>query len=555
MTGIVLSAFNGIAPKVNERFLAEDVATVAENCRLDHSTLEPIKNVVAKTTVPWGTKTLFYYSATNQWLSWPSSVGVVDTLMPQDAYNRMFISDTDYPKIRSNYGVYRMGIPAPDAPTILILQSGIDPEDDSNAALLAIEQRSYVYTWVDAFGAEGPPSEPSSPVEVGADSTVMVYMGLQPTGNYNWGSKAKRRIYRANTGTTTTEYQFLVELDLNVIAHEDTLPNAGLQEVLVSETWVGPPDDDVALYPNGPIKGFTEMPGGIIAGFSGNQVCLCEPYLPHAWPIENRRSTGAEIVGIVAVQQGLLICTKKNPYLLLGTVPSTMAVVPIEAANHPCLSADSIVDMGAFAIYASHDGLIQVQGNSATVVTEGLITRDQWRADFSPANLRAFAYEGAYLGFYGDEFDEGTGFIFDPRQGKATLTTLAGHNIQGAYYDSEQDELNVIAYMNGAGDTGPPGASRAIWADGVVDSDFTWTSKLFYVPTPTAMSIGRVQSDTFPIHVTIEADDAEYYSALILEDRPFRLPAGRAARNWKITLSGQGSVKLFGIWDSAEEVV
>jgi hypothetical protein len=100
---------------------------------------------------------------------------------------------------------WNLDVPAPSQGFSATLQGAADDEDE------VPETRYYVCTFVNSYGAEGPPSPPSNQVEWRSGQTVLLEgLPAVPVGNYNitW-----RRIYRVNTGSTTnTEYQFVTEI-------------------------------------------------------------------------------------------------------------------------------------------------------------------------------------------------------------------------------------------------------------------------------------------------------------------------------------------------------
>ena len=101
-------------------------------------------------------------------------------------------------------------------------------------------------------------------------------------------------------------------------------------------------------------------------------------YQPHAWPADYRIAIDEEIVGIAATSNGVVVGTKGTPYLVTGTDPSSMVAIRIESGE-ACLSKRSMVDMGEYILYAGPDGIVAVQGATASVVTEALITPEQWQ--------------------------------------------------------------------------------------------------------------------------------------------------------------------------------
>ena len=189
--------------------------------------------------------------------------------------------------------------------------------------------------------------------------------------------------------------------------------------MLPSGTWIGPPDDDTSLYPDGPLVGLIAVANGVFAGFTGKRLCLSEPFLPHAWPIDYRITLEEDIVAIGSVTNGIVALTDGAPYFVTGVDPSAMTASKLDIAQ-ACVNDKSVVDMGEYLLYAGPDGLVAVSGGEGEVVTNGLISAKQWNDDFNPTTYRAFRYENTYVAFW-----NGGGFVYDPRAGEAALSTLA----------------------------------------------------------------------------------------------------------------------------------
>ena len=258
------------------------------------------------------------------------------------------------------------------------------------------------------------------------------------------------------------------------------------------------------------MKGLTAMPNGIFAGFTGKRICFSDPYLPHAWPVAYRITLEEEIVGIKMAGQGLIIGTKGTPYLIAGTDPQSMSVVRIEAAQ-ACLSKTSMVDMGPYVIYAGADGLVAAAGADVNVITEGLISPEQWRADYYPSSLRGFLWEGRYVGLYTSGSNYG-GFIFDPRgEQQNTLTTLtqtASTDVTGGFTNPDDNELYLVV-ETGAG-------PRIEKFQGVTSSKtLTWKSREFVPPKPTSMGFAKVVAEAYPVTLKIYGDGSLIYHATL----------------------------------------
>lgn len=364
---------------------------------------------------------------------------------------------------------------------------------------------SYVYTFVSAYGEEGPPSAASTVITTDDNATITVSnLSTGPAkSNSNLGSGAVKRIYRSNTGSNTTAFQFVAEVALSTSSYDDTSSNDQLAEIIPSTYWIAPPDDDSSTYPDGPLKGLTALPNGVMAGFTGKRLCFSEAFLPYAWPINYRITLEDPIVGIAGVGNGVIVTTESRPYLVAGTDPASMSAIRMETPQ-ACLSKTSMVDMGQYVIYAGPDGLVAAAGTDVQVITEGLITPDQWQAQYYPSTINATLWKGRYLGFYSTGSGFG-GFIFDPRSEQKSLTTLtASALIRGTFTDPDDGNAYLIIANQ-----------IKKFQGGTTDQTYTWKSKEFTLPKPTGMSFVKVDAEAYPVTIKVYGDGTLFYTGTI----------------------------------------
>ena len=368
---------------------------------------------------------------------------------------------------------------------------------------------SYVYTFVSAYGEEGPPS-PASTVIVADDNMTINITQLETDttkSNVNFGTGAKKRIYRSNTGSNTTQFQFVGEVTMSDTDFTDSSKNSELAEVIPSSDWIAPPDDDTSLYPDGPMQGLIALQNGVFAGFTGNRVCLSEPYQPHAWPASYRIGIEEPIVGLTAVANGLIATTNSTPYLITGSDPSALMALKIETAE-ACLSKDSMVDMGPAVMYAGPDGLMAAAGTEVRNLTEEIITPKQWQSNYYPSSIKGFYWQGRYVGF----FDGGAGaspryggFIFDARAGANSLVNLESSVlIRGGFTDPDDNELYLII-----------GNKLKKFQGSNTDLTFNWRTKDYVLPKPTSFAFLKVDAEAYPVTVKVYGDGSVIYNATI----------------------------------------
>lgn len=296
-----------------------------------------------------------------------------------------------------------------------------------------------------------------------------------------WGTCTKR-LYRTSgtksqfqlvaTGTTATTYSDTI-LDVNIPGDE-----------AISANWELPP---VGL------KGVFTLPSGAIAGFSGNELCLSEPFQPHAWPPEYRMRSEYPIVAAAMFTSGIVLGTTGEPVVVLGHEPGQMMAQPTKAA-YPCASKRSMVSLGDRVGYATAHGYATVGDNGVELMTVGNYTRDDW-SKLTPATMIADSVRGRlYIMTRG----QGTKLlIFDYLDG--TGLTTSDIDATEIFADALTGKLFVSDALNKDVREFDP-------VDGVFMT-MDWMSKEFVVPEP--MNIGAAR-----INFVSRWDQATYDSLL-----------------------------------------
>ncbi|HEY0960909.1 MAG TPA: hypothetical protein VGE69_00955 [Pseudomonadales bacterium] len=540
---IAISAFKGMVPSIDAPLLPLQHAVDAVNVKLWSGTLKPFREpaFVATPTKVGTKKTIYRFAptpgndASGYIFHWTDVVDVVRGPVRGDTSERTYYTGDGVPKVTDNsialsggtnypMNSYTLGIPAPaDTPTVTL---GGTAEEDATEA----DQRTwaYVYTYVSAWGEEGPPSTASASIDVMPGESVTVSnLSGPPTGNYNIIAK---RIYRTATDDATTEFYFLAELAVSTSSIEDSTPDTGLGERIPSETWYAPPTD---------MHSIGVLDNGIGYGASKNDVCVSEPYLLHAWNPLYRKPASHPVVGIGSFGNTIVALTEKNPVLISGTDSGSMSDRTLNI-NQGCVSKRSIVSGEFGVVYASPDGLVLIGGDMADVVTREFLTRDQWLA-FKPSSIIGVLYNGMYMGFYDNGSEQG-GFLFDPANAAAGFIYLDIFP-SAVYADPLSDKLylcidgDVVAW-----DAGDP-------------LEYAWKSKEFVSPRPSNFTAARVTAKDYD-SLTLKAyvGGVLTHTQAITDAEPFRLPF-KPDRRFQFILSGTSEVELVEIAESVQEIV
>ena len=452
MAKINISAFAGERPLAIPKLLPDTAATEAIDVRLDDGGLTPINASLATgALVPNDDVTI--YRHLGAWLSWPT---VVDAVPGPVAQDRLYYTGSGAPKMRVGGTVYPLKIGRPSS-ALAAVSSGPSTGD--------VQSRTYVYTFVTSFGEETAPSPASAVVDWRPGQMVTLSgFAAPPAGR----SIVSQRIYRSQTGQSGTYLYLIAERPASSANYLDTVGADAFQEALPSAGWDEPPDA---------LTGITSMPNGMMAAFVGRDVYFCEPYRPHAWPEKYVMTCDSDIVGLGSIGSVLIVMTKANPYLMTGAHPDSMQSLKLEA-NFPCINARGIVDLGFAICYPSNDGLVAVRATGQVQwVTEGLFRRDDWRA-FSPENAIGAQHGSIYMMFYDVTSADGvrnSGALFININATPFLARSA-ETASAAYFDVEDSAL----YFKRAGNQN---INRFDDPNGY-PATYSWRSKEFWLPRP-----------------------------------------------------------------------
>ena len=542
MAGIRIAPFMGMLPRVAERLLGDGAAVDATNVNLTSGEIRPIKRplLVHKPAGlgPWLSVYRAEHNDAQVWLAWSRDVDIVRAPLPPAVEPRYYWTGDGEPRYAEFSDLpstfYALGVPRPLAAPSVSPSGGVGAD----------VTRVYVYTFYSALHEESAESPASALVTGKVDGTWSI-TGMDDfpansgtgaashsggvttftnTGNHwlrvgdevvisgstvavsevtsasvfkvpgnftgatSWARKApwnttgmKRRLYRS-AGTTGT-FQ-LVHDDVGT-SYNDTLTDAQiLGDELISQSWEPPPAN---------LRGLVALPNGALAGFFNNHLCYSEPYQPHAWPIEYRRATDFEIVGIESFGTTVVACTKGRPYIAQGTEPENVVLESVDKV-WPCLSKRSVVSIGDGVLYATSHGMAYVGMGGSQIWTEAFYSREEW-LPLDPSSMVAAAAEGrVFVRFIGTDGLKGI-LLFSPFEASMYLTML-NLVLDELYADPRNGKLYLVDAK---------GVSR--YDAGVGQRlGYSWKSKEYHLPNPINLGAAKVE-------FVGEASDADYAQA------------------------------------------
>ena len=526
----ILKSFGGIVPRLAWSNLPLNCATVAHDVKLRNGKLEPWREKLALTQAVQDAVTVHFHGCCPYTFD-----KCVDMAEYVTDYSRLYFTGRmDYPEVASigaNCALtyYRLGVPQPtSAPNISCSES-----TGRNCSA-----RSYVYTFINTFGEEGAPSPASRQVTV-ADGTAVAISNFA-TSDATYGIVAIN-IYRTATvlrdGTektqeSGTEFLLVAQVPVGTVSYSDTVLEKMLGEVLTTENNREPPQA---------LRHITYMRGtGVLAGVTTNRVHFCQAYQPSNWPAEHDLTLPYNIVHAVSLGSKLFVTTDSYPYVIDGAQScEAKQCRSVDSANTPLPDISCGHVHGAIAtpfgiIYASKDGIVLVNPNGQfQIISSAWFSTDDW-IKIRPETAR-FAYWRGYLVCVTDvisfmlEIDSGT--YNDLKT--AELTTISDTPVDMTV--TQSDELILLQ-----------DSMLWHWNAGSTYRSYRWESRELGFGGESTPTVAKARTDGVTLRI-MGFDGAYYYERFVPDETPVRLKRLGRQRNWRLRLSGKGTVEYIAL--------
>lgn len=606
MPYLKLDNFSGLSPRTGPTNLAPNQAQTANNVKLQSGEIRPWRKPVPVYT-PGLSDVLSIYKLENSntggsaWLEFSVDTDVVPGPVADTSEFRVYYTDGTAPK-KTNWNLattsgtgtkpfpntsYNMGVPAPTGAPTLAASTG------------SAETRAYVYTYIGTFGSvleESAPS-PAASISLASTTTTVTVSGFStaPTTSAGYNITAIR-IYRSVTSGTSAQYLYVGQVTVNPAtgaasgSFTDNIAAASLGSALTSTYFTPPP---------AALRGLIAMPNGILAGFTGNQVWFCEPYLPHAWPVSYMMTVGAPIVGLGVFGQTLVVCTTQTPFLITGSQPGAMSQEKVPLPE-PCVSKKSVTSDQFGVLYASPNGLVSIAPGTQDVISRALFTRDEWQT-YLPSSMVGVLYQNMYLGFYqagstkaalvimrGDSpplvnlaiaaqavfVERSTANIYAVSPEDNLIYQLDADNVNNMFYEWKSKKFIIpeplnFAVMKAQADwdaIASVAAYNAIVAEIVAANQAYWAtgltrfSTLNRTPINTYTINGSILQpiptlqDTRNIQIILYANGVQVYATGVTSQEPQRLPSANKEYLWEVKITGNVGLRTFVMATSTTEL-
>lgn len=409
-------------------------------------------------------------------------------------------------------------------------------------------------------------------------ATSKVVVSLTTTQTYSAAADTWARVAPHNTTGmtkciyrtvgTNVDYRLVAEIAAGTTSYNDTVPaitvakNAGITTL-------------DTLPPLKTMHSLVLLANGVMAGLSGNQLCLSEQGKPYSWPVSNRYSFPGTGVALTAAGNAVIILTDGYPLMASATVPEAATVSKIPGDTlAPCISKRGVVDIGSGALFPSNDGLYVATTSGVRNITEALYTFDEWQL-LMPETFKAGFKAGAYYAMHGSA-EQANIFMVHTKESDSVVEfneqvdTMYLNPWDGNLYVSQS---NTIKQWDSEEKT---------------PSTLSWTSKEYQLSKPVNLSVAQVHAKfeelvvsdntildantalladvrnvngeigTFEVGVyeiagsgilplpaqsassvqfTLIQDRVPVYTKQVTSSKPFKLPAGRKSELYALQIS------------------
>ncbi len=458
--------------------------------------------------------------------------------------------------------------------TNAVVAAGVDLGDSIQFDTDVVETRAYVYTYVSAYGEEGPPS-PSTVASGDAAGTWVVVIPAPAPADLDNRNIVNYRLYRTVTDSSgSASYYEVTEVPINLSGTTTITDSADAGTVTANKQL-----DSLGYSPPPPgLQGVVMMANGIAAGFTAErEVWFSAAYLPHAWPAAYALTVDYPIVGLTANGSSLNIITEGSPFIATGVTPDTMTIGKI-TANEPCIGRGSIVASGEGAFYASPNG-IQLLNSGGTINITLTLYEKEFHYTLLPQNWASARYGSTYMafvkgppagdahnGFAIDHFEQGSNELFSYIHFPSNITNVYMDELSGQIF-SLMSNGTVMQWNPPVGSPGTTHLQSWEWKTKqfrfTMPQQFKAFMVLYEVPPEVQIALGPRNNDQSQVFnaetqyliVRVYADGRQVVVREVQKSgEVILIPDGFKAELWEFQFEGQIGMKFFKVASSVKEL-
>jgi len=266
---------------------------------------------------------------------------------------------------RQYQGTYRLvGNLATSSSSLTDNVEDISANAELDESLILPLQGTYQYalTYLNSSdGSESGPSTLSAELDLSDGGSVTVNnipVSVDPQVD-------KKRLYRIGGNLTTLT--LVVELDNATTSYADLLSDTEVVGTLIDTTIALPAPNNLA---------YLAQAYAMLFAAQGSKLRFTPIGKPDQWPELYFLQFDADITGIAAVANGLLVFTKFKTFIVTGTGPTSLSQQPL-TTNQGCLAFESVQVLSGAALWVSSDGLCLSNGGEPIVISKNQLGKQE----------------------------------------------------------------------------------------------------------------------------------------------------------------------------------
>ena len=465
MATVKIDAFGGIAPRQHPTQLADGMATIAMNVKLESGKLVPLRqprlvegaaNIMENGLADVAAAQSMHIWRRNgggfDFLLFPGMTWAAPGNIASDDLTRIVVSGATgqgasgaepvlYARKDGAKAVKPLAKAALPAP--VVARDSQTPLDDNR------RYTRFFIAWVDEFGFESPCSPPSLVKQPGDDPADedLEYMDgdrvLVDTPEGVPEDAVKIRVYKVIAGSEEGRPQFIFDYDI---------PAGGMGagfSFAVKDEDAGEVMPEIENPTDGLLH-ILDVPGAFYVGFAPSApktVCFSEVDMLYSWPTAYRYDIADNIVALAVTSNSVFALTDGWPYVLSGTAPESMTVAKL-ASPAACVSQRGVTVLRNTVFYASNAGLMAIansatEGTVVTNLTEQIFTKDQWQA-MNPKSCLLGHHDGRLFMYFTKEDGSHVGLTFNLSDGLKVAVTTHDEAAKCLVVDNAEDRMYFV---------------------------------------------------------------------------------------------------------------
>jgi len=420
-------------------------------------------------------------------------------------------------------------------------------------------ETNFVYTYVNKYGEEGPPSAPSRTVFLKPDQTryyltdifestdpdvfgIRIYVLFQ--GDYY---QIPNPSFTIPATAETAEIPNITLVNdptsggapIQLPPTETFLPQASANAVgglLVSRDWFQAPDG---------LKHLAALDNGILAVANDHQILLSVKYNWHAFPAVSADYYSVDkIVRIARINNGMAVLTEKGTHFWYGTEPEAFyesdRVLP-----YPITDANSLTVIDDGLAYVCADGIVAMNNSGGSLITDGWIDRNEWQERVTLSESRTELYEGRILLATRDpSTGNPIGYMFNMAEREITsFDIVESQLLSGFFRDLRDNEVHSVVDAIGLARFNKGTNMIAVWESGDIILPKFQSFNTFYA-----------KASQYPLTFTMIYPDGTEFNRQIDGIYPTRIMPNCRSGCFRVRLTAPHKVQVAAIAESMREV-